>query len=155
KVLRRELCADPFQLERFIGEARIVNEIGHPNIVDVFAFGELPDGRCYFVMEWLKGETLQQRMKREPLDIEDTGLIMRGLSRALVAAHGKGVIHRDLKPDNVFLVEVDGEPPTVKLLDFGLAKLANDHQRTLHTQQGAMVGTPQYMAPEQASGGTI
>ena len=103
KVLRKELCDDPRTLERFVDEARAVNQIGHPNIVDVFAFGTLPDGRSYFVMEWLKGETLRARVARGRLDHLEACTILRALARALEAAHDKGIIHRDLKPDNVFL----------------------------------------------------
>jgi len=155
KILKKELCADPHTLERFVDEARVVNQIGHPNIVDVFAFGELPDGRSYFVMEWLKGETLRARIARSSIDAAEVHAIIRPLARALEAAHEKGVIHRDLKPDNVFLVAVRGEVPTVKLLDFGIAKLARNDHRVEKTATGAIVGTPQYIAPEQAKGYAI
>jgi len=155
KILKKELCADPHQLERFIDEARVVNQIGHPNIVDVFAFGEMPDGRSYFVMEYLKGETLRARIARSPIGPIEVGQIVRPLARALEAAHEKGVIHRDLKPDNVFLVAQRNEISTVKLLDFGIAKLARNDHRVEKTATGAIVGTPQYIAPEQAKGYTI
>ncbi|MBA3454416.1 MAG: serine/threonine protein kinase, partial [Deltaproteobacteria bacterium] len=155
KILKKELCADPHQLQRFVDEARVVNEIGHPNIVDVFAFGEMPDGRSYFVMEWLKGETLRARIAHSSMGTAEVSAIIRPLARALEAAHEKGVIHRDLKPDNVFLVKVRGEEPTVKLLDFGIAKLARNDQRVEKTATGAIVGTPQYIAPEQAKGYAI
>jgi eukaryotic-like serine/threonine-protein kinase len=155
KILKRELCADPFQVERFVDEARVVNQIGHPNIVDVFAFGEMPDGRSYFVMEWLKGETLRARIARGPIEVAETCRVVRLLARALQAAHEKGVIHRDLKPDNVILVEQRDEAPSVKLLDFGIAKLARSDHRVEKTATGAIVGTPQYIAPEQAKGYTI
>ncbi len=151
KVLRQELCADPFSIERFIDEARVVNQIGHPNIVDVFAFGQLVDGRHYFVMEWLKGESLRTRIARAGMSRAEVCGIARPLARALMAAHAKGVVHRDLKPDNVFLVDVDGEA-TVKLLDFGIAKLAHTEHRMEQTASGAIVGTPLYIAPEQAKG---
>ncbi len=152
KILKKELCADPGSLERFVDEARVVNQIGHPNIVDVFAFGEMPDGRSYFVMELLKGETLRARIARSKLNLEEVRNIVKPLARALQAAHDKGVIHRDLKPDNVFLVDVRDEPPTAKLLDFGIAKLAKNDHRVEKTATGAIVGTPQYIAPEQAKG---
>ena len=155
KILKKELCTDPFQIERFLDEARIVNTIGHPNIVDVFAFGELADGRCYFVMEWLKGESLHQRLARGPISLGEIVSIIKPLARALDAAHAKGIVHRDMKPDNVFLVNVPGEQPLVKLLDFGIAKLQRNDHRLEKTATGAMVGTPQYMAPEQAKGYTI
>ncbi|MEO8699062.1 MAG: serine/threonine-protein kinase [Kofleriaceae bacterium] len=154
KILKQELCADPFNVERFVDEARIVNQIGHPNIVDVFAFGEMPDGRSYFVMEWLKGESLRSRMARAPITLDELCVIVRQLARALEAAHAQGVIHRDLKPDNIYLVESE-DHPTVKLLDFGIAKLARNDHRIERTATGAMVGTPQYIAPEQAKGYAI
>jgi serine/threonine-protein kinase len=150
KVLRRRLCDDPLMLQRFIDEARVVNQIGHPNIVDIFAFGETNDGRCYYVMEWLNGESLRTRIARGPIEVREACRILRELARALEAAHDKGVIHRDLKPENVHLVEVRGEPARVKLLDFGLAKLTGGPPRLETTADGAVVGTPQYMAPEQA-----
>ena len=155
KILKRELCADPFTVERFVDEARVVNQIGHPNIVDIFAFGEMPDGRSYFVMEWLKGETLRARIARGPIEVAETCRVVRLLARALQAAHEKGVIHRDLKPDNVILVEQRDEAPSVKLLDFGIAKLARSDHRVEKTATGAIVGTPQYIAPEQAKGYSI
>ena len=153
KALRAELCEDDHQIQRFIDEARAVNQIGHPNIVDIFAFGEMPDGRRYFVMEWLKGETLRQRLQRGPLTAEQTSQILHPLARALEAAHEVGIIHRDLKPENVFLVATRADVPHVKLLDFGVAKLNNDAQRLYKTGAGEVVGTPMYIAPEQARGG--
>jgi serine/threonine protein kinase len=152
KILKKELCADPGQLERFVDEARVVNQIGHPNIVDVFAFGEMPDGRRYFVMELLEGETLRARLAKKRLSLDEVRSIIKPLARALQAAHDKGVIHRDLKPDNVFLVDVRDGEPTAKLLDFGIAKLAKNDHRVEKTATGAIVGTPQYIAPEQAKG---
>ncbi|HTR52043.1 MAG TPA: serine/threonine-protein kinase, partial [Kofleriaceae bacterium] len=155
KVLKKELCADPIALERFINEARAVNEIGHPNIVDIFTFGETLGGRSYLVMEWLKGTTLRDRIARERLRLPDVCAIVRPLARALAAAHDKGIIHRDLKPENVFLVDVKGEATIVKLLDFGIAKLGRAGRSLERTATGEMVGTPMYIAPEQARGREI
>jgi serine/threonine-protein kinase len=155
KVLRRTLCENPVTLERFIDEARVVNQIGHPNIVDVFAFGTLPDGRSYFVMEWLQGESLRARLARGRLGIGEACSVLRTLARALAAAHEKGVIHRDLKPENVFLVEDRDAMPRIKLLDFGIAKLMREDSQVVRTATGAMIGTPQYVAPEQAKGRAI
>ena len=154
KILRHELCRDPDQIERFIDEARAVNRIGHPNIVDVFAFGEMPDGRSYLVMEWLQGESLRQRLERGPLTVHELCDMLRPLAKALEAAHAAGVIHRDLKPDNVFLVE-QREERQVKLLDFGIAKLQRTDRTIEKTATGAIVGTPKYIAPEQAKGHAI
>jgi serine/threonine-protein kinase len=153
KVLRKELCASAEAVERFVQEARAVNQIGHPNIVDCFAFGALPDGRSWCAMEWLTGESLSDRMARRALSWDETRAIAGDVIRALDAAHGKGIVHRDLKPDNVFLVEVADERPRVKLLDFGIAKLTGGaDQRASKTRTGAVVGTPLYIAPEQARG---
>ena len=115
----------------------------------------MPDGRCYFVMELLVGETLRERIARGRMGVDEVSAILKPLVRALEAAHQKGVIHRDLKPDNVFLVEIPGERPTVKLLDFGIAKLSKADHRIEQTKSGVMVGTPQYIAPEQAKGKEI
>jgi eukaryotic-like serine/threonine-protein kinase len=151
KVLRRDLCANADQVERFVQEAQAVNRIGHPNIVDIFSLGELPDGRSYFVMEWLSGEDLGKRLERGRLSLTAACHVLDGLACALAAAHAKGIIHRDLKPDNVFLC--DGDPPPIKLLDFGIAKLVGGPaQRLERTRTGSMLGTPRYISPEQARG---
>jgi tRNA A-37 threonylcarbamoyl transferase component Bud32 len=152
KVVRTELCTSPLTGERFVQEARVVNQIGHPNIVDIFHIGTLEDGRPFLVMELLLGRTLAERMAQgrlPPTEIIDVLLQMCG---ALGAAHTRGVIHRDLKPDNVFLCEGQGRVH-VKLLDWGIAKLMDDTAlgATL-TTTGMIVGTPQYVSPEQARG---
>jgi serine/threonine-protein kinase len=153
KVLKAALCTDPTSIERFVDEARVVNQIGHPNIVDVFTFGTAPDGRSYLVMEWLQGETLRERIARSRPLLPEICEIVQPLVRALAAAHACQVIHRDLKPDNVFLVTVPGERHLVKLLDFGIAKLVrNDATSVASTASGVLVGTPLYAAPEQAKG---
>jgi len=151
KVLKPQFCNDPVLIERFIDEARVVNQIGHPNIVDIFAFGEMPDGRRFFAMEWLVGETLRERLCRGPCSLTQMARVVRSLARALEAAHDKGVIHRDIKPENIFLADIAHEEPLVKLLDFGVAKLANDGARMAQTKKGEILGTPMYIAPEQAS----
>ncbi len=148
KILKHQLCRDKKMIERFIDEARAVNQIGHPNIVDIFAFGEMPDGRRYLAMEWLRGETLRDQIRRGPMSITQMAKVIRPLARALEAAHDKQVIHRDLKPENVFLVEVPHDEPHVKLLDFGIAKLAGEKSRTDSDHQ--ILGTPTYISPEQA-----
>jgi serine/threonine-protein kinase len=153
KVLRRELCTDPEVIERFVLEARAVNQIGHPNIVDVFAFGALPDGRHYMVMEWLRGESLSSRLERSPPPLDEACELLVGVCAARGAAHASHIVHRDLKPHNVFLVDVRAARPMVKLLDFGLVKLmGNDDVRMERTRSGSLLGTPAYMSPEQARG---
>jgi tRNA A-37 threonylcarbamoyl transferase component Bud32 len=152
KVLKPELCANQTSIDRFVQEAQAVNKIGHPNIVDVFLMGELPDGRAYLIMEWLGGEDLKTRLARGPLTVADTCDILDGIARALDAAHAKHIVHRDLKPDNVFLHKVDDGPLMVKLLDFGIAKLLKSRPGAEKTQTGNMLGTPRYISPEQARG---
>ena len=153
KVMSRQLCLDPVQVERFIQEARAVNQIGHPNIVDVFAFGALPDGRSYFVMEWLQGETLAARLRRGWLTVPEAVAIMFQICDGLAAAHDKGIVHRDLKPENIFLVPVRNRRMLVKVLDFGIAKLLGRRDARIdRTADGSTPGTPSYMSPEQAKG---
>ena len=153
KILHPELSVNSEAVERFVQEARSVNQIGHPNIVDIFSFGTLPDGRCYFVMEWLRGESLRDRLRKSQLPLFDALLVVDTITAALEAAHEKGIVHRDLKPDNIYLVEIKGAPPQVKLLDFGIAKLlGNDDARAERTRTGNLLGTPAYMSPEQARG---
>ncbi len=157
KVISPALCADPAAVERFVQEARSVNQIGHPNIVDVFSFGELPDKRAYFVMEWLAGESLGDRMARERLSPAEAVEILDQVCEGLEAAHETGIIHRDLKPDNVFLMAVrSSQRQIVKLLDFGIAKLAGSGDvRIQRTRTGVMMGTPGYISPEQARGRNV
>jgi serine/threonine-protein kinase len=150
KVLKAYLCRDVTAIERFIDEARAVNQIGHPNIVDIFAFGEMPDGRRYFVMELLVGRTLRELVRGGKVSLAEMARIVRTLARALEAAHGKGIVHRDLKPENVILVDMGDEPALVKLLDFGVAKLAREHEPIERAPTGVIVGTPMYISPEQA-----
>jgi serine/threonine-protein kinase len=157
KVISWELSQSPDAVERFWFEARSVNEIGHPNIVDIFGFGTLPDGRVYLIMEWLVGETLATRCQFELLTIRESAHIVRTVARTLQTVHESGFIHRDLKPDNVFLVSRRSEtriawPYEVKLLDFGIAKLAAGDESSMLTGAGVVVGTPRYLSPEQARG---
>jgi serine/threonine protein kinase len=148
KLLNASLSEDPSIVQRFIQEARSVNQIGHRNIVDIFAFGQLDSGRHYYVMEFLEGRTLKKRLESEPaLSYAEVFTILIDVLDALEAAHEKGIVHRDLKPDNIFLVE--GKNVSVKLLDFGIAKLLRRGYETGNTRTGAPLGTPFYMAPEQ------
>ncbi len=157
KVLARRFSVDPDMVERFQAEARAVNQIRHRHIIDIFSFGTLDDGRAYYVMEYLEGETLGDRLARETrLPFEAALPILRAIARALDAAHSKGIAHRDLKPDNVFLARSrdpsDGDD-FAKLLDFGIAKLMRvEESFKSKTQTGVPMGTPYYMSPEQCRG---
>jgi len=152
KVLKPSLAASAEAAERFKREARVVNQIDHPNVIDVFAFGRLDDDRLYLVMDLVEGETLRAAVANGAMDIATALDILEQIADALDAAHAKGVVHRDLKPDNVML---SGTSPKVFVLDFGIAKLLatgdNANPGTLLTGQGAWIGTPGYMAPEQWS----
>ena len=154
KVIAADLGTDPVVVQRFVQEARSVNQIGHPNIVDVFAFGKLPDGRNYFVMEHLQGESLRARLTRSFIPLPEGIQILDEIVSALEAAHEKNIVHRDLKPDNVFLANVRGSYILVKLLDFGIAKLA-PVEGFAKTNTGEMMGTPAYLSPEQARGRNV
>ncbi|HEY1960585.1 MAG TPA: serine/threonine-protein kinase [Polyangiaceae bacterium] len=151
KVLAREFSSKPEVAARFIDEARSANQIRHKGIIDIFAFGALPDGRHYFVMELLEGASLEDHLRASgPLRPEEALPILRGVARAVDAAHAAGIAHRDLKPDNVFLVRSEDGVAT-KLLDFGVAKLMGNRSGQ-KTQTGTPIGTPHYMSPEQARG---
>jgi eukaryotic-like serine/threonine-protein kinase len=156
KMILPDLSRSEMLVKRFFTEARATALLRHPGLVDVFDFGQHPNGSAYIVMEYLEGESLADRVKRERrLAIETTTAIVRQVAAAVGAAHQKGIIHRDLKPENLFLTE-DPEAPLqlrVKVLDFGLAKLASDDgPGSVKTRTGAIFGTPQYMAPEQCRG---
>jgi len=155
KVLARKYASDSDVISRFAAEARAVNQIRHRNIIDIFQFSMLPDGRHYYVMECLDGEPLDQYLKSHgPLALAEALPILRAIGRALDAAHAKGIAHRDLKPENIFLaVDTDGER-FPKLLDFGIAKLFGaDTEDVRHrTATGMPIGTPYYMSPEQCRG---
>ena len=154
KIILSSLSSDDVAVGRFVDEARAVNQIGHRNIVDIFAFGALPDGRNYLVMEWLDGESLIERLRRRRLTVQEIIEILDQLADALFAAHAKGVVHLDLKPDNVFLLASLGADVQVKLFDFGIAQLADSRNRS-DSESTMVVGTPDYIAPEQASGQSV
>ena len=154
KLLHRQFSSNPQMVSRFIAEAKAVNQIRHKNIIDIFAFGALPDGRQFYVMELLEGLTFDRYIKqRGRLPIEEALPILRGVGRALDAAHAAGIVHRDLKPENIFLQFDEEGIATPKLLDFGIAKLLGESSDANHkTRTGTPMGTPYYMSPEQAYG---
>jgi serine/threonine protein kinase len=157
KVLHAEHAHNVQMVQRFFNEARAANATGHPGIVEVWDFGNLPSGEPYLMMEFLGGQTLAARMRQGPplavaqaLDVADQA------AAALGAAHAKGIIHRDLKPDNVFLIPDPQRAgrDLVKILDFGIAKLVAPPEAATRavTRTGALLGTPLYMSPEQCRG---
>jgi serine/threonine-protein kinase len=153
KVLKAGLGDAHELVPRLLVEARVVNAIRHRGVIDIFGFGELPDGRPYVVMELLQGVSLSAYLrKRKRLSAEETVVILDEMLAALGAAHRGGVVHRDLKPGNVFLVENPEGTRSVKLLDFGIAKVKEFQPSRRLTQEGSILGTPDYMAPEQVRG---
>ena len=155
KILLPEWSTDPETLARFFNEARATTQIHHPGIVDILDFGTHSSGGAYIVMELLGGESLAAALKRlRRLPLEAVVGLSRQIAQAVGAAHAQYIIHRDLKPDNVFLVPDPSSPLglQVKVLDFGIAKLAGDAGANVKTRTGAMMGTPLYMSPEQCSG---
>jgi len=155
KVLLPQYVRDRGIVARFFNEARAVSAIDHPGIVELYDFGYMDDGSAYIVMELLRGETLASRIASRGRLVEaEVITIVRGIAGALGAVHAKGIVHRDIKPENVFLVP-DVEAATgerVKVLDFGIAKLADEPGALKQTSTDAMLGTPLYMAPEQCRG---
>jgi serine/threonine-protein kinase len=154
KVLNAQYSADPALVRRFTDEARAVNRIRHPNIIDIFSFGQLGDGRHYFVMEYLEGSTLGSRLEKGTLALDEAPVFLAQICDALDAAHAENIVHRDLKPENIWIVTPRRGRPFVKLLDFGIAKLVAAADQS-STQTGAVMGTPHYMSPEQCHGRAV
>jgi serine/threonine protein kinase len=151
KVMLAGLNADQEFVNRFKIEAVAASRIGHPNIIDISDFGRTADGRFYFVMEFLDGMTLSSLVHRQGAQSpRRAGLLGLQAARALAAAHALHIVHRDLKPDNVMVLQRPGNPDLVKVLDFGVARVKVDNESIGKTAAGIVVGTPQYMAPEQA-----
>ena len=148
KVLDEQLAQDPGFRARFSREARVAASLSHPNIVTVFDVGEA-EGRPFIVMEYIEGRTLDARLRDEgPLPADEVVRIGRQVAEGLEAAHANGLVHRDLKPSNL----IEREDGTVKIADFGIARSVD---ATALTEEGSIVGTAAYLAPEQAEGGTV
>jgi len=155
KMLRPELASHHQIVTRFLNEAKAVNLIDHQNIVNVYDYGDSLDGNVYFVMEFLEGQTLDDLMrKRQPMPVPLLLHVFGQIAKALAAAHAKQIVHRDLKPANVYVIAREHNPYFIKLLDFGIAQLRGYGTEGL-TLAGSVLGTPQYMSPEQISGGTV
>jgi serine/threonine protein kinase len=151
KVLRREAAQDESAAQRFIVEAKAASKVGHQNIVDITDFGVLPAGNAYFVMEFLDGPTLGKLIHEHKQLPWLRALGIAGeVARGLQAAHDESIIHRDLKPENIFVLARDGRDDFIKIVDFGIAKDVKAGKRL--TAVGMVLGTPEYMSPEQATG---
>jgi len=155
KMLRSEYARKPNAIKRMFAEARAVNQINHENIVEVTDFIEEEGKDNYYIMELLKGQSLGDLLVHEgALPVKRAIGIAAQVANALAAVHGMGIVHRDMKSENIFLTERGGQKDFVKLLDFGVAKIAESQEGDLlsQTSEGAILGTPEYMSPEQASG---
>jgi serine/threonine-protein kinase len=152
KMLNQQMAKDPNWVKRFNQEAKACSLLQHPNTIRMFDFGQTQDGRLFMAMEFLDGVSLRQAIQTTaPMP---PGRVLRILAQccaSLAEAHGYGIIHRDIKPDNVFLLTMAGTPDFVKLLDFSVAKLLQEND-AMRTQAGVVFGTPQYMSPEQGRG---
>ncbi len=159
KILKRELNVDRDTVARFHREANAMSLLAHPNTVRVFDFGQTDDGLLYLVMELLEGELITQRLTREgALDVLEALRFTQQILRSLAEAHKKALVHRDLKPDNIFVAGLEGQnEPVIKVLDFGIAKVVAPDKRLdqFETQAGTVFGTPRYMSPEQAQGASL
>lgn len=153
KVLSQGMAGDPEAVARFTREARNASFINHPNVCAVYDFGETEEGYAFLAMEYVPGETLGSLLEREGrLPPERAAEVVRQAADALEAAHALGIIHRDLKPDNIMIMPGRGGSDVVKVVDFGIAKGFDDEAGQGVTRAGFVVGTPQYMSPEQLSG---
>jgi serine/threonine-protein kinase len=156
KVLLEKFLENQELVARLLQEARLASSIGHEHIVDVTDFGTTSDGRAFVVMEFLEGESLAQLVIRDaPLPVERSLRIVRQVASALAAAHAKGIVHRDVKPENIYLIRRD-DADFVKVVDFGVSKAVRSFEEGTNwdrlTRTGTVLGTPLYMSPEQARG---
>ncbi|HSY41276.1 MAG TPA: serine/threonine-protein kinase, partial [Polyangia bacterium] len=155
KILFQDLTRRPDLVARFLQEAKSASRIGQENVIDISDFGQSADGLVYIAMEFLDGQDLGKTLRAEKqLSWTRTRPILMQIAKALRAAHGHGIIHRDMKPENIYLVQREGRADFVKVLDFGIAKVvsADDNEGPRLTQTGMIFGTPEYMSPEQAQG---
>ena len=148
KMLHPELLRDPTVAPRFEVEARAASQLNHPHIITIYNYGAMEDGALYLAMEYCNGLSLEQTMRQGPFSSERTIGVGAMIADALAEAHRHGVVHRDLKPSNIMLEQVGRRSDFVKVLDFGIAKV----EGLKMTKTGMMVGTPQYMSPEQLKG---
>jgi serine/threonine-protein kinase len=151
KLLAHNALGDSKARERMLREARAVAKLEHPHIIHVYDVGETDDGGAFIVMELVRGQSLRARLQKEPLTLAEAIRVFADCARALAFAHAHGIVHRDVKPDNIMLRE-DGRPV---ILDFGIVKSASAEGPSTLTEHGAIVGTPAYLAPEQARGEVV
>jgi len=154
KILHAYVSARPEFARRFVHEARVSNIVQHEALVQVFELDHLPDGTPYLVMEYLEGETLAAVLRRRRMSLAEALDVTRQVGQGLLAAHDKGIVHRDIKPSNIMLVPHSQSRVLAKILDFGIARLVAEHcdGETQHTDTAAMLGTAEYMSPEQCRG---
>ncbi|HEY1813114.1 MAG TPA: serine/threonine-protein kinase [Kofleriaceae bacterium] len=150
KMLNSQMQGDQQWVQRFYNEAKACSRLQHPNTIRMFDFGQTQDGRLFMTMEFLDGISLRDALQRGPLAAQRVVKVLIQCCASLAEAHAIGIIHRDIKPDNVFLLNMAGSPDFVKLLDFSVAKLLEGDR--MKTQAGVVFGTPQYMSPEQGRG---
>jgi hypothetical protein len=150
KMLNSQMQGDQTWVQRFYNEAKACSRLQHPNTIRMFDFGQTQDGRLFMTMEFLDGMSLRDALQRGPLAAHRVAKVLIQCCASLAEAHSIGIIHRDIKPDNVFLLNMAGSPDFVKLLDFSVAKLLEGDR--MKTQAGVVFGTPQYMSPEQGRG---
>lgn len=153
KILLPKFHSTAEMVQRFFREAQLLSRLNHPNIVSIYDFGNTEDGLIYMVMEFLEGKTLSEYVPiRKGLPLKEIAEIMRQVGHGLAAAHQVPVIHRDLKPGNIFIANVTGKETLVKVLDFGISKVLEDENQDAITKTGVVMGTPGFMAPEQITG---
>ncbi len=153
KILHPDLVRDPDALRRFKREGRISLALDHPNVVRVFLFGQLPDGNLYLVMELLRGRLLSDLLRAEPhLSLRRALTILTQVADGMGEAHQQGIVHRDVKPENVFLAALGRDPELAKLIDFGIARMLRPEDHTTQTPAGLIFGTAKYISPEGAAG---
>src|SRR5260370_15018930 len=159
KVMNASMVHDPDAVARFNREASNASRITHPNVCAIYDFGETPDGLIYLAMEFIEGEPLTDLLEREAegaLPVPRAVTIFLQVAEALQAAHDLGIVHRDLKPDNIMLTRRKDGADVVKVVDFGIAKaVEGDQAGQKVTKTGLVVGTPEFMSPEQLSGDTL
>ena len=156
KVMAQSMTNDPEAIARFNREAANAARINHPNVCAIYDFGETPEGMIYLAMEFIEGEALSDLLAREgALELPRAVGILEQAADALQAAHDLGIVHRDLKPDNIMITRGRGQQEVVKVVDFGIAKAMGGEEGQKVTKTGLVVGTPEYMSPEQLSGDVL